>query len=378
MDVNLPEVTEILRCGERTGKQLESLYNHMLRMADLKQYLFDLQEEKRGRLLAAVQLLDVPAGEFIFHKGDSSDLLYTLLSGTIGMYDGHGLHSPMVATLPPGKVFGERGLVRKAPRMLSALALTPCILMTLTAGEFKTILDSAFRLRNDEKIYFIGRNLPGAKNVLSTVKEKIAYSLNMRFCPKGRRLLTQGKHSDTLFFIISGECTVSQVSAGIQHMVVTLGPGSLFGDESVLLGQASSYHVDVTAEGTRVYSLAKTDALQFIPDSVLDNMRRQCTLKFETRHSLLSRSRVHPHSTPQSPEPLFRLASPIAKRKLVFAQRMRPSIQHLTRCETERIESLRLDLCHFTPSGHEDDDERRSKTWRSPRVSILTPLHSNL
>lgn len=369
MDLNIPALIEVLRNSVRNIAQLDFLYKQLLLMPDLRQYLFDLSTEKRLQLLANFTLQIVPQSEFVFRKGDVSDCVYVLLDGTVGIYDGISVHSPLVATLSAGKVFGERGLVRKVARLFSARAITDCVLMQLSAAAFKALLEQAFRLRTDEKLIFINKHLPGAKNMFSTLKEKLAFSLSMTFCHKNQRLLAQGKTTEMLFFIIAGECIVSQNNHGVAKTVVVLTPGGLFGDECVLLDRPSSYSVDVSVDGTRVYTLSKRDAFQFIPDPVLQHMRSQCLQKFENRHSILRKQLppVRSLSTQEHcPELVLKYASPDAKRRLMHA---RPSHQALNSQSEKTLLSLRLDLNHSTPWGR-DSEEGRAKSWRLWRPPV--------
>ena len=363
MDINLAGVSSVLLSSSRSRSQLDFLLTQLLLLADFRQYLFDMPEEKQFRLLTALQVVTVQEGEFVFHKGDPSEWLFTLLSGSVAIHDGFGAESPQVATLDPGRIFGERGLVRKTARLFSARAVADCSLMKLSAPEFRAVLEPAFRTRSEEKLAFVDKHLPGAKNIFSTVKDKLSFAMTMRFCHKGHRLLAQGRFSDFLFFIISGECAVSQARLGGPSPVVTLTPGGLFGDESILLSRPSSYNVDVSAEGTRLYALSRADTFQFIPEPVLDGMRRQCLLKFDTRNDLLQKNNLSPRFSLQpSPAPAtFRFASPYAQRKLAHAQQSRLS---LNPTDASTLESLRLDLCHFTPSLKDTDeaDCKRSKT----------------
>ena len=352
MDLDLTQIAGILETSQRTPEQKSLLSSQLLLLSDLRQYLFDLPETQRDTLLEALSLRRYAQNDFVFHKGDQSDLLYVVLEGTVGIYDCVGTHSTLLAQLGPGKVFGERGLVRKAPRLFTSKATTELALMCLGAGEFKTLLEPAFHTRTEEKLAFIDRYLPGAKQALMTSKERLAYVFSMQFCPRGRRLAHQGRPLDSLYFVKSGECTVSELRSFSHQTIVKLGPGSLFGDESVLLSRVCPYNIDVSAEGTWLYTVSKEDAARFIPEAVLENMRKQCILKVENRLSLVG---TFPHPAQErekakNSESLLRMAHPAAMKNIEIAKRRSPSIQ--TPLNTDpQWQGLKDDLSHFTPQA---------------------------
>lgn len=65
---------------------------------------------------------DYAAGETIFNAGDEARALFAVQSGEVDLFVGDLL----VETVAQGGVFGEMGMIEKAPRTATAIARTAC------------------------------------------------------------------------------------------------------------------------------------------------------------------------------------------------------------------------------------------------------------
>jgi CRP-like cAMP-binding protein len=70
-----------------------------------------------------------------------------------------------VAILHKGKTLGERGIVRRAPRSLTAQTRSKTALLTLSANDFQAILGDSFFKDLDNKIAFIEGHIPHTKDL---------------------------------------------------------------------------------------------------------------------------------------------------------------------------------------------------------------------
>ena len=83
-------------------------------------------------------------GEIIFHEGDESDSMFSVVSGTVGIYSQYGTPKQKLLTkLGVECFFGEMGLIEDLPRSATAVALESgtmvCIILPEDFNEyFKT------------------------------------------------------------------------------------------------------------------------------------------------------------------------------------------------------------------------------------------------
>jgi len=87
---------------------------------------------------SVVTLRDHAAGEIIFREGDVSDYMAILLSGIVELRHRGRVCGRGVA----GSVFGEMGLIDRAPRSAEALALTHCRVAEINDHQFRRTLES--------------------------------------------------------------------------------------------------------------------------------------------------------------------------------------------------------------------------------------------
>lgn len=75
----------------------------------------------------------LPEGELIFTQGQKADNAFILASGKVSIFKMVEEKKVHLATLRPGALFGEMGVIDGAPRMASALTLAPSNLVVLPA-----------------------------------------------------------------------------------------------------------------------------------------------------------------------------------------------------------------------------------------------------
>lgn len=335
---DLALLMQLLTAKIRPRALLDSLYTELMRLPGLRQYLLDLPETQLVAALRAVELKLLQEGETLFSKGEASDQLYVVLQGALGVYDGHSPSDPQLAV---GKVFGDKGLARKAPRQYTCRAISDCALLTLGVEGFKASLEQAFHARNDEKLRYIDRFLPGARALPLQTKDRVAGALVLCDLPRGRRLAVPGRVNPQLYLLRTGECTVREGP----FTLVCLGSGSWLGEEA-LLGKTCAYLAEVTAESTTAFVVSIEDITRILPEAVIEHMRRQCALKQQSRGSIASK--LHNSSVQElparTPNAVFRLAHPAAKRRLIIAHQRKPSLG-----QSVQWSQLRQDLHHYTP-----------------------------
>ncbi len=115
--------------------------------------LFSGLNRKQMRLLAfGARWYNAPKGEVVFNKGDPpQDGAYMMIEGEAGLYlpqDEGG--DTQIATVGPGRIVGELGLIRKVPRALTMVAETDITCLRIGEEEFLAVVENdaatAFKL----------------------------------------------------------------------------------------------------------------------------------------------------------------------------------------------------------------------------------------
>ena len=90
-------------------------------------------------ILMAGSLTQIDADEVLFHKGDSSNSMYTIISGTVDVFDPvrddelelQPESRILINQLKTGDVLGEMGFLRSAPRSATVIATSPVELLKI-------------------------------------------------------------------------------------------------------------------------------------------------------------------------------------------------------------------------------------------------------
>ena len=94
-------------------------------------------------------------GEIIFRQGDPGESMYDIFSGTVGVYAAYGTPDEKLLTeLKAGEFFGEMGLLDKAPRSATVVALEDTNVYVIGEADFND-----YFIKQPEKALQIMRQL---------------------------------------------------------------------------------------------------------------------------------------------------------------------------------------------------------------------------
>ncbi len=105
-----------------------------------------LGPDAREALLPYFEPRHLAGGETLCRRGDVSDALYVLCSGSLGAF-GPGLSSEqerLLGVIAPGETVGELGLLTEQPRSATVRALRDCTLLKLSRGDMLLRLIGAY------------------------------------------------------------------------------------------------------------------------------------------------------------------------------------------------------------------------------------------
>jgi CRP-like cAMP-binding protein len=115
--------------------------------------LFSGLNRRQLRLLAfGARWYSAEAGDVVFLKDDAaSDGVYMIISGEAGLFlPQPGKEDRKIASVGPGHLVGELGLIRKEPRALSMVAETELTCLRIGEEEFLAVVENdantAFKL----------------------------------------------------------------------------------------------------------------------------------------------------------------------------------------------------------------------------------------
>ncbi len=97
----------------------------------------ELRSEVLESLLPHVEPLQLAGGETLFRRGDASDAVYVVASGSLGVFGpGHSSHHErLLGVVASGQTVGELGLLARRERMATVRALRDCVLLRLRSAE---------------------------------------------------------------------------------------------------------------------------------------------------------------------------------------------------------------------------------------------------
>lgn len=206
-----------------------------LDQASLRAFL-EVFETKLYRALAPVVAEGAIGSEaFVIARGELDVSRHTL-----------GMSGPLhLARLGAGALVGEMALLSRAPRTATVTAACPTLLLVAK----KSALDAAVKKSPELGREFAEHcrrrmldNLVKTSPILRSVNPSERAELVQRFAVRsfepGQRLVVQGKNTDGLHLIASGEVAVvheESAKAGDETVMARLGPGDVIGEVAMVL-----------------------------------------------------------------------------------------------------------------------------------------------
>jgi len=107
-----------------------------------------LPERVLDELANELQVLELPAGSYVFREGEAGSCMYVVIQGDVEVLKkSRGGVDSRVAVLGPGDWFGEMSIIDVQPRSATVLTVSPSRLVKVTAAD----LDRLYRA--DVKAY---------------------------------------------------------------------------------------------------------------------------------------------------------------------------------------------------------------------------------
>lgn len=198
----------------------------------------------------------VAAGTRFFQENDKAsrillkrDKMYLLEEGEVALV----ARGRPLGSVKAGEIFGEMAAITESPRSATAVAATPCTVLSLDERQFQ----SALRQQPEFALMLLGlmirrlramlgglTSLPSASGAeketrvfdratLKTLGDALGHSAEVRY-DRGKVIMVQGQAGAFMYVVVSGRVAISLRGATVER----IGPGGVFG-EMALVDQAA-------------------------------------------------------------------------------------------------------------------------------------------
>lgn len=107
----------------------------MFRLLDKVDVFAGLTQQELLQLLESAEKCTFAAGETVVREGSTGAFLYVIIEGRVSVIKHSNRLSKEIAQLEAGQSFGEMSLADEGARSASVVAMTPCVMLRLSANE---------------------------------------------------------------------------------------------------------------------------------------------------------------------------------------------------------------------------------------------------
>ena len=238
--------------------------------------------------------LDLTAGEELLGRDDASDRLFVVLKGRleVSVETEHG--HQILATVEPGGVFGEIGMLAGGSRSAAVRALTDARVATLTAAGLEQLVAAhpvqgealaqraTERLRRTQVIEHVSTSFGVIDpEALAEVEQLVDWVT----VPAGARLFREGDPGDAAYVVAAGRLRAFRQVGGVEVEIGEVGRGELVGEMSLVDGEPRT---------ASVYAVRDTQLIRFSRDAYESLLTRYPRVGLEVARIALRRTRSAP------------------------------------------------------------------------------------
>lgn len=236
-----------------------------------------LSKDALRELVAAFEMITVPAGHVVIEEGEEGSEAYIVARGELEVSrrasEEDGGRPPMtLARLSSGALFGEMALLSRAPRAASVIASRPSILLVATREALETVAQKRAEVGVELAAHCRRRmvaNLARISPVLVSVPAQERAMLVERFetkiFEKGDKLVSEGEDSQGLHLVASGEVAVVAHEGGEPVVLAELRAGDTVGEVALVLRRRANANV-IAVHPTVTLFLPRDEFLSLVQD----------------------------------------------------------------------------------------------------------------
>jgi CRP-like cAMP-binding protein len=228
--------------------------------------LSDLPADGFARMIAAVQLRRVAAGEAIISEGEPGDAFFMVARGTVRVSKRSGPgtgQETVLAQLGEGSIFGEMALVSGAPRGATVTAVEDVDVLVFgrealqaAARELQTVAAALDRFTRERLLSNLLATHPLFKPFDRAQRQQLAARFSAHEAAPGTVLIREGDAGRGIFLVLSGEVDVTKIDGSERVLLAMLKAGDVFGEIS-LIEQSPTTATVTASRQTTVLFLAR-------------------------------------------------------------------------------------------------------------------------
>jgi CRP-like cAMP-binding protein len=319
MSLNLLSLISLLDKTDRSDEDLAFIREAVATLEDFNYYIQQQSASAGSQLLRALRAELHPKNTVVFSKGDPCNKLYVVCSGTLDLCEvkENGEKKSLVR-LVKGNLIGERHLLRRRPRLHTAIVHSDAVLLTVTAQDFRRIFEASMRRQLEEKRKFLLQHLPCMELYSELQLENFASIMDLDVKRKGEVVVHTNETYEYMCFVKEGTAAVVNDAGFTRSVVIKLEAGSAVADECALLNLKSKFTVIVQSDIAKFYKSKRSDFLGLVLMETFQQLKQCCRYKLESHLQLKTKSTQRlPSILAYSPcQSSLSLASPQAKKSM--------------------------------------------------------------
>ncbi|OLD54811.1 MAG: hypothetical protein AUI83_07460 [Armatimonadetes bacterium 13_1_40CM_3_65_7] len=206
------------------------------RLIDSLPLFEDVPADTLSELAGRVRLRTYSRGQPVVRQGERANTFYVVRKGTLQVVEEEpdSGNERVLRVLGPGEAFGELGLADAAPRSATVRALEESVVFEIDKGTFDRLLADMIHLPEfAPSLQAVAelRQLPCFAHLEPDDLSELFQHGEWVNIPPGEPIIEEGEVGDAFYAIRSGQADVFEGEAHVR----TVGPGSAFGENALLL-----------------------------------------------------------------------------------------------------------------------------------------------
>jgi len=235
-----------------------------------------LSPERFREVSEKIIIEEVPAGQYLFHKGERDNQTIYLIEGKVNLIDGF---RKVISEIEAGTDMDRYAIANQQPRHLSARAIKKCVIARIDSGLLDVLLTwdqsgsaEVVEIGADDNQDWMTRFLQTEAFIKIPPALLQSLLIKMQPCPvkAGEVVIQQGDPGDYFYTIHEGRCAVTRKdtpNAEAQHLA-ELGSGDSFGEDALVSDAKRNATVTMLTHGL-LMRLAKEDFIELLKNQLV-------------------------------------------------------------------------------------------------------------